>query len=554
MTIKAKILALSIITVIISALAITTVNIFKINSLSNSNIEQTRTHLLDIKKAELKEFTQLAMTAISDLTQGPKTDETKALIVKRLSALRFGDNGYFFAYSEDGTVTAHAKTALIGKNLLGLKSENGIAIIKELIDAAKGGGGYVIYDWPKLNQEGQFNKLGYAVWIPEIEWMMGTGFYIDDIDESIEVLKLSQSGQIQSNLTSSLLITGIVAGVLILLSLTVTNTIVKPLNSITHHLDDIAHNDGDLTQRLNTDQKDELGLLANGFNMFIDKVHTLVRKTSETAVLVTESASLSQALSSRITESAGNQRSQTDMVATAMNEMSVSAQEVSNNAAEAATSANQANVSCSSAQNVVSQGIESVKLLVSEVDKASSVINDLKGDVSEIVTVLDVIRGIAEQTNLLALNAAIEAARAGEQGRGFAVVADEVRTLASRTQDSTQEIQGMIERLEKGSDQAVEVMVANKVVGEKTMESSISAGKSLDDIARSVSMINGMNAQIANAAREQSLVGESINENLMQILSESDRTAEATADSHKTALGLSSHANELNNLISQFKV
>lgn len=554
MTIKAKILALSICTVLISAIALTIVNVIKVKNISQQNIEATRERLMDIKKGELKQFTDLAYTSVQDVLTSTDDANRETELVQRLSTMRFGDDGYFFAYSGDGVVTAHAKESLIGKNLWDLKSKNGVALIQDLIAAAKRGGDYVLYDWPKLDQEGQFMKLGYAIWLPEVKWMLGTGFYIDDIDETIAKLEESQSKQITSTIVSTFFVAGLITAILIALSLALVSTIVKPLNQITKSLNDIASNGGDLTQRLHVNTNDELGTLSNAFNLFVEKVHTLVKKTAETADSVNSSARKSQGLSSKITNSVNNQRLQTDMVATAMNEMSASAQEVSGNASEAAQSADAANNSCNSAKAVVANGIESVKSLVDEVEKASSVINDLRGDVGEIVTVLDVIRGIAEQTNLLALNAAIEAARAGEQGRGFAVVADEVRTLASRTQDSTQEIQGMIERLQKGSEEAVNVMLSSKSVGEQTVEHSSVAGASLDEIATAVSAINNMNAQIANAAREQSQVGDSINENLMQILGESDLTAEATADSHSTASELASQAAELSGLIRQFKI
>lgn len=554
MTIKTKILALSVCTVLISAIVLTLINVSKVKSISQENIEATRERLMDIKKGELKQLTDLAYSAAQDILKSPDATNRESALVERLGALRFGTDGYFFAYSGDGVVTAHAKESLIGKNLWDLKSKNGVALIQDLIAAAKRGGDYVLYDWPKLNQEGQFMKLGYAIWLPEVKWMLGTGFYIDDIDATIAKLEQEQSQQITSTIVSTFFVAGVITAILIALSLALVNTIVKPLINITDKLNDIASNDGDLTQRLSVNSDDELGSLSKAFNLFVEKVHTLVKKTAETAESVNASASQSQDLSSKITSSVNNQRLQTDMVATAMNEMSASAQEVSGNASEAAQSADAANTSCNSAKAVVANGIESVKSLVDEVDKASSVINNLRGDVGEIVSVLDVIRGVAEQTNLLALNAAIEAARAGEQGRGFAVVADEVRTLASRTQDSTQEIQNMIERLEKGSEEAVNVMQSSKTVGEETVEHSSSAGASLDEIASAVSAINNMNAQIANAAKEQSQVGDSINENLMQILGESDRTAEATTDSHNTASALANQAAELSNLIHQFKV
>ena len=551
MTIKMKILALSVITVLASAIGLTTVSVIKITRVSDASIESTRVRLTDLKKQELKQYTDLAYTAIKDLLKQP---DNKEALKERLNTLRFGEDGYFFAYTGEGVVAAHPKPGLQGKNLWNLKSKDGVAIIQELISAAKSGGDYVVYGWPKLNLEGEFSKMGYAIWVPEVSWMLGTGFYIDDIDETIATMEAEQSRQITSTIVSTFLVSGAIAAFLIFLSLALIGTIVKPLRYITDRLDDIAHKDGDLTQRLDVSTNDELGELSNAFNLFVDKVHHLVSKTAETAEAVTQSAGKSNHLSCQISESVSNQREQTNNVSAAMNNMSNSAQEVSANATEAADTANAANSNCSEAKAVVAKGVESVRSLVEEVGKASDVINNLKDDVGDIVTVLDVIRGIAEQTNLLALNAAIEAARAGEQGRGFAVVADEVRTLASRTQDSTQEIQNMIERLQKGSDEAVNVMLSSKTVGEETFEHSTSAGQSLDEIIGAVSAINTMNAQIANSAKEQSQMGESINESLAKISDESDKTTSAAKESQDTVSVLAANAAELNALIGQFKI
>lgn len=555
MTIKAKILTIAIVPVLIISLCLTIVNVLEIRDISQKTITDTREQLMATKESVLKLYMDMARTSVDDLLKNGKVtdDEVRQIVQDRLSQLRFGDSGYIFGYTDDGVLSVYHSESRLGKNLWDLSDKDGVKVIQELIKAGKSGGDFVLYQWEKPGQEGTYPKLSYAIWLPEVDLMIGTGFYIDDIDETIAELEAAQTAQISSTITSTLVVSAIITAILVAVSLTVTSTIVNPLHSITSRLRDISNRGGDLTQRLDVKSDDELGTLAGAFNQFVEKVHDLVRKTADTSSAVTCSANRSKELAEQITSSTDTQQNQTDMVTTAVYEMSRSAEEVSSNAMQAADSADAANSSCREVKEVVAKGIDSVCSLVDEVGKASGVINNLKEDVGEIVSVLDVIRGIAEQTNLLALNAAIEAARAGEQGRGFAVVADEVRTLASRTQDSTQEIQGMIERLEKGSDEAVAVMLSSKTVGEQTVEHSSSAGERLDEIVEAVSGINSMNAQIANAAKEQSDVSASINKNLTQILEESKKTAEATNSSQETSSNLAAQASELNALIGQFK-
>jgi methyl-accepting chemotaxis protein len=261
---------------------------------------------------------------------------------------------------------------------------------------------------------------------------------------------------------------------------------------------------------------------------------------------------------SRITEhskqGATRQNAGTEQVASAMNEMSSTVQEVARNAANAAQAALEADKEAKTGQEVVKGAIGSIHTLATEVQKTSHVILKLKDDSMSIGAVLDVIRGIAEQTNLLALNAAIEAARAGEQGRGFAVVADEVRSLATRTQQSTQEIQEMIERLQLGTNEAVSAMEQGRAKAEASVEQAAKVGDSLESITRMVHQIRDMNAHIAHAAEEQSVTAEEINRNVLNISEVSSKTMDGAEQTAEASEELARLAGNLQEIVGRFSL
>jgi len=334
----------------------------------------------------------------------------------------------------------------------------------------------------------------------------------------------------------------------------ISNVVVKPLKAAVHAMNDIAEGDGDLTHRLSANGKDEIAHLGQAFNKFATKVHGVVSEVMNSTSQLSSAASELSAITSQTSEGVVQQQMETEQVATAMNEMTSTVQEVANHAEQAASAANDANQESQSGNAIVKEGISSIDSLAKEISNASEVVARLEKDSENIGTVLDVIRGIAEQTNLLALNAAIEAARAGEQGRGFAVVADEVRTLASRTQESTQEIQTMIERLQHGAHDAVNVMTASQSRTGETVEHANEAGNALNSISSSVARINDMNLQIASAAEEQSAVAEEINQNIVRITdiaSDASGSMQQIANASDELANLSGH---LDQLVGSFKV
>ena len=333
----------------------------------------------------------------------------------------------------------------------------------------------------------------------------------------------------------------------------IARAIVKPIRRIVEAMRDIAEGDGDLTRRLQSEGRNEISDLANAFNHFAEKVRALVVDVASSTMQLSTAAEEMSHITEESNRNIATQRSEIDQVATAMNEMTATVQEVARSAADAANSARQADDEANKGQMVVNDSIEAINALAGEVERAAEVINGVEADSESIGTVLDVIRGIAEQTNLLALNAAIEAARAGEQGRGFAVVADEVRTLASRTQQSTQEIQEMIERLQVGSRNAVSVMEEGRNRASESVEQAQRAGHSLAEITSAVTRINDMNTQIASAAEEQSSVAEEINRNVVNINDVAEKVTTSARQTANSGAELAELSLRLSSLVGRFK-
>lgn len=341
--------------------------------------------------------------------------------------------------------------------------------------------------------------------------------------------------------------------VAIILAYLIARSILTPVNNLRNTILEIEHN-SDLTRRIEVISDDEIGTTASAFNNMLEKFEALIQQVFSSSSQLATAAEEVSAVAHDSARNVENQRVETDQVATAINEMTATVQEVAQNAQSASGAAASADNEAQSGKAIVNQTADAIARLATEVENAAKVIHGVEQDSESIGSVLDVIKGIAEQTNLLALNAAIEAARAGEQGRGFAVVADEVRTLASRTQQSTTEIEAMIAKLQTGSKQAVHVMEQGKEQANKGTEMAREAASSLDAIARAVANINEMNTQIAAAAEEQTTVSEEINKSVVNISQISEQTANGAVQTTAASTDLSRLANDLQNLVGQFKI
>jgi len=338
------------------------------------------------------------------------------------------------------------------------------------------------------------------------------------------------------------------------ISLWLAMMLVRRMRKVKGMADDLAAGDGDLTKRIQVEGRDELAALSLSFNGFVDKVHELVKQVTGSTTQVAAAAEELATVTRESDQAVQRQGSETDQVATAMNEMTSTVQEVARNALSASESASAADDETRSGSAVVGETRTAIESLASEVETAAEAIETVGRDSESIGRVLEVIKEIAEQTNLLALNAAIEAARAGEQGRGFAVVADEVRSLASRTQDSTEEIHAMIERLQAGTRHAVQVMEASRNQAGLSVDKAGEAQAALSRIQEAVGRIRDMNTQIASAAEEQSAVAEEINRNVTNINDLASQVSTGSRQTQSAGDELARLASELQLLVGQFRV
>jgi methyl-accepting chemotaxis protein len=386
-------------------------------------------------------------------------------------------------------------------------------------------------------------KVSYVELFQPWGWIVGSGIYVDDVQAEFRSHALDTLG--------ILLLTGLLLAALIIL---IARSIASPLDQVVDAMANIASGEADLTRRLDEQWRDELTALGTHFNAFTRKLRGVIGHSLETADALDRASQSLGVIADDTQRQSQQQSQQMELVATAVQELSYAVQEVARNAEQAASEVRDAEEQALRAQDNIGSSLQQVDQLSGTIGKAVDVIQSLARESAQIGTVLEVIRAIAEQTNLLALNAAIEAARAGEQGRGFAVVADEVRLLAQRTQKSTAEIQTMIERLQANSEAAVQVIDESSQASTLTVEQAHLAGRSLEQIAQSLRNLTGLNASIASATLEQSQVVEDINQNVTQAASLAEESALAASQSNEASHQLGTLANQLNQTLKQFRV
>ncbi|NIY83511.1 methyl-accepting chemotaxis protein [Vibrio hepatarius] len=460
-----------------------------------------------------------------------------------VASLRYDGDNYFWILNQKMNVVMHPlKPELNGKNAENFKDGAGKFHWREMVNISKTTEqkGFLDYQWKSPNGALK-DKISYVALFPEWGWIVGSGILVSDINETFYTL-----------VTQQLIFALILSGVLFALGYAISNNIVTPLNKLIENTHLIA--EGDLRVRMNLTRKDELGQMAKEIDSMLSKLQSTLKTAHDSAGISSSMASNIAQASEEAATSVNSQHSQLELLSTAMTEMSATISDVANNAESTAGSTNKVMEHTEHTDRTMQLTSKAISEVSQDIAMANELVKELQDGVNEISNVVSVIRDISEQTNLLALNAAIEAARAGEQGRGFAVVADEVRNLASRTQNSTKEVQQTIDTLLEHAGRTFTAMQNSNSSVDSSVEASQRTRSQVDEIVVEMQNANDMVAQIAAASEQQSAVASEMNQNVTSIHLSANEVLQASQSLAKESQEMANTAEHLSAQLQYFKV
>nr|WP_122218309.1 methyl-accepting chemotaxis protein [Pseudomonas syringae group genomosp. 7] len=451
-------------------------------------------------------------------------------VSKIINSLNFDGHGYAFLVSAEGKILVHPDSKLVLKNINEAYPVNTPKIATGVTEIDSG-------------------KQPEIISFTPVQGVATANWYV-----ALVLEQDSAYAMLTEFRTSAITAMVVVVMVIILLLGLLIRVLMQPLHQMGRAMRDIADGEGDLTKRLAITSHDEFGALAESFNHFVERIHTSIREVASTAAQLGEVATRVVKVSNASMSNSDQQANRTESVAAAINELGAAAQEIAQNAARTSQQSSDASGLASDGQGVVQQTIKAMNELSGKISESCVNIESLNGKTANIGQILEVITSISQQTNLLALNAAIEAARAGEAGRGFAVVADEVRNLAHRTQDSAQQVQKMIEELQVGAREAVVNMTESQRQSEDSVGIANLAGERLGSVTRRIEEINGMNQSVAAATEEQTSVVESINVDITHINTLNQQGVDNLRQTLEACNSLEEQAARLQQLVGSFRI
>ncbi|MEZ8312979.1 methyl-accepting chemotaxis protein [Vibrio splendidus] len=534
LSIKSKLISIVILSVVLLVMA------------SSFNLMQQRESSMQERQDKLSAQVETAVSLASYYYSqrnvlGEEVAKKQAL--QAIETLRYDTTNYFWILNQQLNVVIHPlKPELNGKNAGNFKDGAGKHHWREMatISRTPEEKGFLDYQW--MSPQGELkDKISYVQLFPEWNWIVGSGILVADIQDAFYALALKEG-----------LVAVVLSGLLFAMGYAISNNILVPLNKLIDNTHKIA--DGDLRVRMNMTRKDELGDMSNQIDTMLNKLQSTLRTANESAGLSSNMASHIAQASEEAATSVNSQHAQLELLSTAMTEMSATISDVAVNAENTAASTNKVVEHANQNDQNMQVTSKTISQVSENISTANDLVRDLQSGVTEISQVVSVIRDVSEQTNLLALNAAIEAARAGEQGRGFAVVADEVRNLASRTQNSTNEVQSTIEKLTQQAERTFKAMQSSNEKVDHSVVASNETRQQLDVIVNELHNANDMVAQIAAASEQQSTVATEMSESVTGIHLAANEVLQASQSLAEDSQKMANTTEHLTDQLKYFKV